>query len=104
MAAQDREQLKIELQQVNQQINQQTQMRSMEVCPLTDLHQWSFSFAMHVIRIIGFSAAVKTPSALIRRNRCSLFCHIFFLLLPGQSRLHTHPLRSPAFLPVTGCQ
>lgn len=32
MAAQDREQLKIELQQVNQQINQQTQMRSMEVC------------------------------------------------------------------------
>lgn len=32
MAASDREQLKIELQQVNQQINQQTQMRSMEVC------------------------------------------------------------------------
>lgn len=32
MAAPDREQLKIELQQVNQQINQQTQMRSMEVC------------------------------------------------------------------------
>lgn len=31
MAAPDREQLKIELQQVNQQINQQTQMRSMEV-------------------------------------------------------------------------
>lgn len=30
MPAQDREQLKIELQQVNQQINQQTQMRSME--------------------------------------------------------------------------
>ncbi|XP_078119868.1 roquin-1 isoform X3 [Sander vitreus] len=30
MAAPDREQLKIELQQVNQQINQQTQMRSME--------------------------------------------------------------------------
>ncbi|XP_056911971.1 roquin-1 isoform X1 [Takifugu flavidus] len=30
MAASDREQLKIELQQVNQQINQQTQMRSME--------------------------------------------------------------------------
>lgn len=30
MAATDREQLKIELQQVNQQINQQTQMRSME--------------------------------------------------------------------------
>uniref|UniRef100_A0A671XUI5 RING-type E3 ubiquitin transferase n=1 Tax=Sparus aurata TaxID=8175 RepID=A0A671XUI5_SPAAU len=32
MAAPDREQLKIELQQVNQQINQQTQMRSIEVC------------------------------------------------------------------------
>lgn len=32
IAAPDREQLKIELQQVNQQINQQTQMRSMEVC------------------------------------------------------------------------
>lgn len=32
MAATDREQLKIELQQVNQQISQQTQMRSMEVC------------------------------------------------------------------------
>lgn len=32
MATPDREQLKIELQQVNQQINQQTQMRSMEVC------------------------------------------------------------------------
>lgn len=32
MAAPDREQLKIELQQVNQQISQQTQMRSMEVC------------------------------------------------------------------------
>uniref|UniRef100_A0A3Q3GCF0 RING-type E3 ubiquitin transferase n=1 Tax=Labrus bergylta TaxID=56723 RepID=A0A3Q3GCF0_9LABR len=31
MAATDREQLKIELQQVNQQINQQTQMRSIEV-------------------------------------------------------------------------
>uniref|UniRef100_A0A671XN78 RING-type E3 ubiquitin transferase n=1 Tax=Sparus aurata TaxID=8175 RepID=A0A671XN78_SPAAU len=31
MAAPDREQLKIELQQVNQQINQQTQMRSIEV-------------------------------------------------------------------------
>lgn len=31
MAATDREQLKIELQQVNQQINQQTQMHSMEV-------------------------------------------------------------------------
>lgn len=30
MAAQDREQIKIELQQVNQQINQQTQMRNME--------------------------------------------------------------------------
>ena len=34
MAAPDREQLKIELQQVNQQINQQTQMRSMEVCSI----------------------------------------------------------------------
>lgn len=32
MAAPDREQLKIELQQVNQQINQQTQMHGMEVC------------------------------------------------------------------------
>lgn len=32
MAATDREQLKIELQQVNQQITQQTQMHSMEVC------------------------------------------------------------------------
>lgn len=32
MAAPDREQLKIELQQVNQQITQQTQMHSMEVC------------------------------------------------------------------------
>lgn len=32
MAAPDREQLKIELQQVNQQINQQTQMHNMEVC------------------------------------------------------------------------
>lgn len=31
MAVTDREQLKIELQQVNQQISQQTQMRSMEV-------------------------------------------------------------------------
>lgn len=31
IAATDREQLKIELQQVNQQISQQTQMRSMEV-------------------------------------------------------------------------
>lgn len=36
MAAPDREQLKIELQQVNQQINQQTQMRSMEVCMLSN--------------------------------------------------------------------
>lgn len=32
----EREQLKIELQQVNQQINQQTQMRSMEVCMLSE--------------------------------------------------------------------
>lgn len=31
MAAPDREQLKIELQQVNQQITQQTQMHNMEV-------------------------------------------------------------------------
>lgn len=31
----DREQLKIELQQVTQQINQQTQMHSMEVCMLS---------------------------------------------------------------------
>lgn len=36
MAATDREQLKIELQQVNQQISQQTQMRSMEVCRFSD--------------------------------------------------------------------
>ena len=35
MAASDREQLKIELQQVNQQINQQTQMHSMEVLVLS---------------------------------------------------------------------
>lgn len=34
MAASDREQLKIELQQVNQQISQQTQMHSMEVCTI----------------------------------------------------------------------
>ncbi len=39
MAAPDREQLKIELQQVNQQINQQTQMRSMEVCMLSNRQQ-----------------------------------------------------------------
>jgi len=32
MPASDREQLQIELQQVNQQITQQTQMHSMEVC------------------------------------------------------------------------
>lgn len=35
--AQDREQLKMELQQVNQQINQQTQVRSMEVCMMRAL-------------------------------------------------------------------
>lgn len=40
LAAQDREQLKIELQQVNQQITQQTQMHSMEVC----IHSNLFSF------------------------------------------------------------
>lgn len=36
IAAPDREQLKIELQQVNQQITQQTQIRSMEVCMLSN--------------------------------------------------------------------
>lgn len=36
MAPSDKEQLQIELQQVNQQINQQTQMRSMEVCMISD--------------------------------------------------------------------
>lgn len=46
MAAPDREQLKIELQQVNQQISQQTQMRSMEVCVdrMYKLSQMAFNY------------------------------------------------------------
>lgn len=44
MAVTDREQLKIELQQVNQQINQQTQMHSMEVCMFIIIIRWLWSF------------------------------------------------------------
>lgn len=40
MPAQDREHLKIELQQVNQQITQQTQIHGMEVGILTNTHRY----------------------------------------------------------------
>lgn len=43
MAAPDREQLKIELQQVNQQITQQTQLHSIEVCMTLDIEKSKWS-------------------------------------------------------------
>lgn len=64
MAAPDREQLKIELQQVNQQINQQTQMRSIEVCVvgMYKISWFIFNWVYTLIWLMQEKSAVYTES------------------------------------------
>lgn len=70
MSAPDREQLKIELQQVNQQISQQT--RGMEVCLKCRLNLWLKTNNSLRFSNINMCTQAASNSMLLQREACAL--------------------------------